>query len=516
MASKRDRDFDSGGGGTLSVDVSKLDLDDEPPRRRGGRGGGGGGRGRRGGADDFDSPRGGGRDRKRGGASLGHAGGTMMLDVGSGRDFDDPPPKARDRGSGGGGGRRGRGAALVDDEPPRSSSRGRRGRDRTLAGGRRATEESGGDGQVVAGFHDWDQASGRGASGEGGASGHDDPLAVLVVQEPNKDERTHPITLKHRSLTVGREIGNDVVLSDIKASRQHFEISYLGGKFTLKDLGSGNGTKVNGNKVTRHELANGDSIILGGCHLLFAIDEDALARALDRDHLVSHRDPDSDEAEETDGAGEDEEETPTVLSPVAVLLVAMMLLGTLGFTALLVVWLVFKPEPPKPVGAKIVELETIPQEDPSVRQAVSGTARGLVAVAEQHNRADKLWHARRVLQTALLLDPGLAEAQALSGRIDSALVSRDTPACKVSVDPENPRRNREMSVRVVLNEGVQKVAGTFGGEVLDFRAQTGVPGEWLAQLKLPRSVGRGPQSLNIMVIDLMDAPVELSREVVVR
>jgi len=527
MAKRRKDDPFGGGGGTLSVDVSKLDLDDEPPRRSGGRGGSkrGGRKGR--GGDDFfddldDSPRrkrkrGGGGGRKKGGGGFGHAGGTQVIDVGAAQDFEAP----RSRGGGGGGrrgGRKGGGpSTLLDDEPKRARRGGGRGhkRDRTLAGTRRATDDMGGDGQVVAGFHDWSDSGGR-RKRRGDAPGvsQDEPLAVLVVQEPNKEEATHPITLKHRSLTVGREIGNDVVLSDIKASRQHFEISYLGGKFTLKDLGSGNGTKVNGSKVGRHPLANGDAIVVGSCQLLFAIDEDALARALDRDHLVGPRttDEEADEPEETT----EEEETPTVLSPVAVILVAMMTLGLLGFAGLFVAWLIFKPEPPKPTGAKIVELETIPPEDPSVREAVSGTARAMVVTAERAYRADQLWRARRLLQTALLLDPGLSDAQGLAARVEKALVSRDGPACKVSVEPENPRRKRDMSVRLVLNAGVQKVAGTFGDEVLEFRAQSGVPGEWLAQLKVPRSMLRGPNSLQLMVIDLMDTPVELSREVVVR
>ena len=53
-------------------------------------------------------------------------------------------------------------------------------------------------------------------------------------------------------LTLGRGSTNDVVLEDAAASRVHAELRRNRGGVVVKDLGSGNGTYVNGKRVTSH------------------------------------------------------------------------------------------------------------------------------------------------------------------------------------------------------------------------------------------------------------------------
>lgn len=62
---------------------------------------------------------------------------------------------------------------------------------------------------------------------------------------------------------IGRGTDQDVVLSDIAVSRRHVTVHAEGGRFRIKDLGSGNGTLVNGQRVETKILVDGDHIEIG-------------------------------------------------------------------------------------------------------------------------------------------------------------------------------------------------------------------------------------------------------------
>ncbi len=66
------------------------------------------------------------------------------------------------------------------------------------------------------------------------------------------------------STVIGRdEASADLVLNDTNVSRRHAEIKRKGNRWHIVDLGSTNGTRVNGMRVAEHSLANGDTITLG-------------------------------------------------------------------------------------------------------------------------------------------------------------------------------------------------------------------------------------------------------------
>ncbi|MDQ3633026.1 MAG: FHA domain-containing protein [Acidobacteriota bacterium] len=67
-------------------------------------------------------------------------------------------------------------------------------------------------------------------------------------------------------ITIGRASDNDIALTeDSNISRYHAEIENRNGEFRLIDLGSSNGTTLNGEKVTTEKpFYDGDVIILGG------------------------------------------------------------------------------------------------------------------------------------------------------------------------------------------------------------------------------------------------------------
>jgi len=71
-------------------------------------------------------------------------------------------------------------------------------------------------------------------------------------------------------ITVGREADNDLYISNPSISRKHFKISYRTRRFFIKDLGSTNGTIINGRMITtEEELNNNDIIQVGPIKIVF-------------------------------------------------------------------------------------------------------------------------------------------------------------------------------------------------------------------------------------------------------
>ncbi|MEN6495234.1 MAG: FHA domain-containing protein [Thermoguttaceae bacterium] len=79
-------------------------------------------------------------------------------------------------------------------------------------------------------------------------------------------------------VTVGREEGNSVQLNDERISRFHLKIQEDQGKLVLTDLGSTNGTKVNGETVQLWLLRHGDIVALGRTVLLVGSEEEIAQR----------------------------------------------------------------------------------------------------------------------------------------------------------------------------------------------------------------------------------------------
>jgi pSer/pThr/pTyr-binding forkhead associated (FHA) protein len=74
------------------------------------------------------------------------------------------------------------------------------------------------------------------------------------------------------STVIGRGEGAQVRLADVGISRQHARLDYDGNRMVLTDLGSTNGTTVNGNRITAAALQHGDVIQLGTTTLTFRLD----------------------------------------------------------------------------------------------------------------------------------------------------------------------------------------------------------------------------------------------------
>jgi pSer/pThr/pTyr-binding forkhead associated (FHA) protein len=68
---------------------------------------------------------------------------------------------------------------------------------------------------------------------------------------------------------VGRGTDADFVVLDGGISRRHCRIANAGGFYTIEDLGSRNGTWVNGERAQKAALRDGDVIRLGGVEMTF-------------------------------------------------------------------------------------------------------------------------------------------------------------------------------------------------------------------------------------------------------
>ena len=82
-----------------------------------------------------------------------------------------------------------------------------------------------------------------------------------------RQSRTWPISKE--AVVIGRMDTCDVVLPDPGASRRHAEIRREGDEWVMVDLGSTNGTLVNGKRLNRHRLAPGDRLLIGETTLEF-------------------------------------------------------------------------------------------------------------------------------------------------------------------------------------------------------------------------------------------------------
>jgi pSer/pThr/pTyr-binding forkhead associated (FHA) protein len=75
------------------------------------------------------------------------------------------------------------------------------------------------------------------------------------------------------SAVIGREKHAQIYLKDPLISREHAVITFQGGAFVLKDLGSTNGTVMNGISIKQVDLRHGDTFRVGDTVLQFVLED---------------------------------------------------------------------------------------------------------------------------------------------------------------------------------------------------------------------------------------------------
>jgi hypothetical protein len=93
--------------------------------------------------------------------------------------------------------------------------------------------------------------------------------ALLAVRRgPNAGSR---FLLDSDLTLVGRHPDSDIFLDDVTVSRRHAEFYRHGGRFTVRDVGSLNGTYVNRERIEEASLSQGDEVQVGKFRLVFLL-----------------------------------------------------------------------------------------------------------------------------------------------------------------------------------------------------------------------------------------------------
>lgn len=92
-------------------------------------------------------------------------------------------------------------------------------------------------------------------------------MAKIIIT--SDDNTVTEVELVKERVTIGRKPHNDIALDHRAVSSQHATLTVMLDDVILEDLGSTNGTFINGQKVYRHKLAEGDKIAIATFELRF-------------------------------------------------------------------------------------------------------------------------------------------------------------------------------------------------------------------------------------------------------
>jgi len=120
-------------------------------------------------------------------------------------------------------------------------------------------------------FVDSAAVAGAGAAAAAAGTGAEAPSLVegelVIASGPDSG---HSYKISGPAIRIGRAPDNDLVLRDPATSGHHARVERRGSQFFVVDLGSTNGTLVNGEVVMEKELKSGDAITIGQNAVTFA------------------------------------------------------------------------------------------------------------------------------------------------------------------------------------------------------------------------------------------------------
>ncbi|MCJ7433556.1 MAG: FHA domain-containing protein [Anaerolineales bacterium] len=92
----------------------------------------------------------------------------------------------------------------------------------------------------------------------------------LVMRSGPTPGATYP--LEGDQLTIGRDSSNGVAINDAEMSRKHARLTFQGGKYVIEDLGSTNGTFVNGQRLSGPFVLKGGDVVSFGEQIVLMYD----------------------------------------------------------------------------------------------------------------------------------------------------------------------------------------------------------------------------------------------------
>jgi predicted component of type VI protein secretion system len=100
-------------------------------------------------------------------------------------------------------------------------------------------------------------------------------MSKLIVTLPDGTQTTHELT--EPEITIGRTDENTLQIDDISVSSHHAVLALSGDDYILTDIGSTNGTRINGRDIdpeTEHTLKPGDTVRFGKVETVYAPDSE--------------------------------------------------------------------------------------------------------------------------------------------------------------------------------------------------------------------------------------------------
>lgn len=102
-------------------------------------------------------------------------------------------------------------------------------------------------------------------------------MAVLIGMSADVKGQTREINAD--GLSIGRSTENDLPIDNSSVSGRHCTLSLEGEHYVLRDLGSTNGTRVNGQDITETVLSPKDTLQIGSVDFLFNLEDIPLSEA---------------------------------------------------------------------------------------------------------------------------------------------------------------------------------------------------------------------------------------------
>lgn len=109
-------------------------------------------------------------------------------------------------------------------------------------------------------------------------------MEKLVIKKD--DVLVDEIAIDKQIVTIGRDLESDLQLNDPSVSRHHATIRRIYTDLYIEDLGSTNGTQLNGRSITKHVLKAGDRLAIGSYMLDMVAEESAEEAEGDLDRTV--------------------------------------------------------------------------------------------------------------------------------------------------------------------------------------------------------------------------------------
>jgi pSer/pThr/pTyr-binding forkhead associated (FHA) protein len=112
-------------------------------------------------------------------------------------------------------------------------------------------------------------------------------MPKLQISLPDSGLITHELT--EDTITIGRISDNMIQIDDCSVSSHHAELVRSGDGYILRDLGSTNGTRVNGVAHSEGPLGDGDMVTFGNIEATYTVENPAAAQPMPAEEAVALR-----------------------------------------------------------------------------------------------------------------------------------------------------------------------------------------------------------------------------------